>query len=97
MGTTPTVIGFVPIRAADGGYQHVPGHTIRMRWPGTAESWLDGLVRTGFYSAWRATDASAGEPSDYRGARVFHCTKTARKPATGPATELLVAVWEGPF
>lgn len=89
-----SVIGFVVIYRAPGGFEHLLGTTLRMRFPGDAESWLARLVETGHYRAFRAADASRNEPLEYRGARVFVVYKQDGDGQIGPGE--LVAVWEEP-
>lgn len=93
MRAHPQVIGFVTLFIGPEGVKHLAGTTLRMRWPGPAETWLDRLKETGFCTSWRPADAELGEPVEYGGARVFSCR---RLPADAHGREhQLVAVWEG--
>jgi hypothetical protein len=97
------VLGFVPIyRTVGGHFEHTRDTTIRCRWPGTAEEWLDGLKANGMYARW-TPEVDRDEPSDgpsqqtYRGARVFRVYPERRPTGArfSPDGSMLMAVWEG--
>jgi hypothetical protein len=88
------VVGFVPLYIKHGSLAHLPGRTLRMRWPGTAETWLDGLIKSGYCLCWEAVQAGSAVPAEYRGARVFRCNRVRPTPQETAAGGQLVAVWE---
>lgn len=88
------VTGFVPIYAARHGWEHLPGTTLRMSFPGTAEELMTKLEATGYLRAWQAADPGNGEPREYRGAKVFRCYRRVPDVAETAAGAQLIAVWE---
>jgi hypothetical protein len=90
------MMGFVHIYQTLVGYAHGRGTSIRCRWPGSAEDWLNGLVSHGKYRKWERERTDRGSQMEYRGARVFRVYPAEideRQPGTYESGALL-AIWD---
>jgi hypothetical protein len=90
------MLGFVHIYETLAGYSHGRGTSIRCRWPGNAEDWLNGLVRHGKYRRWERELTDRGPQMQYRGARVYRVYPAEIDERLPGAYEsgALLAIWD---